>query len=61
VPAARHHEGQLLRLEGKFGGMEVSEAKRPRALEKENRQLKHRVAELLLDKRTLQAVVTKKW
>jgi hypothetical protein len=27
----------------------------------ENRQLKHTVAELLLDKRALQAVVSKKW
>jgi putative transposase len=41
--------------------MEVSEAKRLRALEEENRQLKHAVAELLLDKRALQAVVSKKW
>jgi putative transposase len=61
VPAARHHEGVLLPLEGKFGGMEVSEAKRLRALEEENRQLKHAVAELLLDKRALQAAVSKKW
>ena len=49
------------RWKGKFGGMEVSEARRLRALEEENRQLKHTVAELLLDKRALQAVVTKKW
>ncbi|MGA9258724.1 MAG: hypothetical protein WBV98_19165, partial [Candidatus Sulfotelmatobacter sp.] len=46
---------------GKYGGMEVSEAKRLRALEEENRQLKHAVAELLLDKRALQAVLGKKW
>jgi putative transposase len=45
----------------KYGGMEVSEARRLRQLEEENRQLKHAVAELLLDKRALQAVVTKKW
>jgi putative transposase len=51
----------LYRWKGKYGGMEVSEAKRLRALEEENRQLKHAVAELLLDKRALQAVVTKKW
>jgi len=41
--------------------MEVSEAKRLRALEGENRQLRHTVAELLLGKRALQAVVAKKW
>ena len=39
----------------------MSEAKRLRALEEENRQLKHAVAELLLDKRALRAVVSKKW
>ena len=33
------------RWKGKFGGMEVSEARRLRSLEEENRQLKHIVAE----------------
>jgi putative transposase len=51
----------LYRWKGKYGGMEVSEAKRLRTLEEENRQLKHMVAEMLLDKRALQAVVAKKW
>ena len=46
-------------VEGEVRQMEVSEAKRLRALEEENRQLRHTVAELLLDKRALQAVVTK--
>ena len=49
------------RWKSKFGGLELSEARRLRQLEEENRQLKHAVAELLLDKRALQAVVTKKW
>ena len=53
--------GSLYRWKAKYGGMEVSEARRLRQLEEENRQLKHAVAELLLDKRALQAVVTKKW
>jgi putative transposase len=53
--------GSLYRWKAKYGGLEVSEAKRLRALEEENRQLKHTVAELLLDKRALQAVVAKKW
>ena len=51
----------LYRWKAKYGGMEVSEARRLRQLEEEKRQLKHAVAELLLDKRALQAVVTKKW
>jgi putative transposase len=41
--------------------MEVSEAKRLRALEEENRQLKHIVAEPAVDIRALKAVVAKKW
>ena len=39
----------------------MSEAKRLRTLEEENRELKHAVAELLLDKRALQAVMSKQW
>ena len=53
--------GSLYRWKAKYGGMEGREARRLRALEEENRQLKHAVAELLLDKRALQAVVAKKW
>ena len=49
------------RWKGKFGGMEVSEARRLRALEEENRQLKHIVAEQAVDIRALKAVVAKKW
>lgn len=49
------------RWKSKFGGMEVSEAKRLRQLEEENRQLKHIVAEQAVDIRGLKAVVTKKW
>jgi hypothetical protein len=61
VPTAWHRAGCFYRWKGKYGGMEVSEAKRLRQLEEENHQLKHTVAELLLDKRALQAVVAKKW
>ena len=49
------------RWKAKYGGMEVSEARRLRALEDENRRLKHLVADLTLDKQALQAVVAKKW
>ena len=51
----------LYRWKAKYGGMQVSEARRLRALEEENRRLKHLVADLTLDKRALQAVVAKKW
>ena len=43
----------------KFGGMQVSDAKRLRVLEDENRRLKHIVADLTLDNQALKAVVSK--
>lgn len=45
----------------KYGGMTVSEAKRLKALEEENRQLKKLVADLSLDKQALKAVLEKKF
>ncbi len=45
----------------KFGGLEVSEAKRLKALEEENAKLKRLVADLSLDKTMLQDVLRKKW
>lgn len=53
--------GSLYRWKAKYGGMEVSEARRLRALEDENQQLKHIVAEQAVDIRALKAVVAKKW
>jgi putative transposase len=41
--------------------MDVSEAKRLRQLEDENRRLKHLVADLTLDKQALTAALGKKW
>ena len=49
------------RWKAKFGGMEVSDAKKLRQLEEENRKLKHVVAELTLDNRALKDVVSRKW
>ena len=45
----------------KYGGLTVSEAKRLRQLEDENRRLKHLVADLTLDKQALTAALGKKW
>ena len=44
----------------KYGGLEVSEARRLRQLEEENRRLKQMVAEQALDIQALKAVVSKK-
>lgn len=54
-------EQTLYAWKRKFGGMEVSEAKRLRELETENSRLKNMVAELLLDNRMLKAVNSKNW
>lgn len=45
----------------KYGGMEVSEMKRLKALEDENRRLKHIVADLTLDVQALKAINSKNW
>ena len=49
----------LYNWRSKYSGMEVSEAKRLRALEEENRRLKTMVADLSLDKEALKAVIRK--
>jgi len=51
----------LYRWRKKFGGMEVSDARRLRQLEDENRRLKRLVAELTLDKQALQDIASRKW
>ncbi len=45
----------------KYGGMEVSDVKRLKALEDENRRLKHIVADLTLDNQALKAINAKNW
>ncbi len=45
----------------KYGGLEVSDAKRLKHLEQENRRLKEIVADLSIDNRILKDVVRKKW
>ena len=46
---------------GKYGGLEVSEARRLRQLEDENRRLKQMVAEQALDLQALKTVLAKKF
>jgi putative transposase len=49
------------RWKSKYGGLEVSEARRLQQLETENRRLKKLVADLSLDKQMLQEVLDRKW
>ncbi len=51
----------LYKWKAKFGGMDVSDAKRLKAVEAENVKLKKLVADLSLDKLMLQEVVSKNW
>jgi putative transposase len=45
----------------KFGGLEVSDARRLKALEDENAKLKKLLAEQMLDNAMLRDVASKKW
>ena len=45
----------------KYGGLEVSEARRLRSLEDENRRLKNLLAETMLDVAMLKDIASKKW
>lgn len=54
-------EGTFYRWKSKYGGMDVSEAKRLRQLEDENRRLKHIVADQTLDIQALKSVLSKKF
>jgi putative transposase len=67
VPAAdlarRHGVSQntLYNWRKKYGGLEVTEARRLKQLEDENRKLKRIVADQQLDIAALRDVVSKKW
>ena len=54
-------ENTIYRWKSKYGGMEVSEAKRLRELESENAKLKRLLAEAELDKAALKELVEGKW
>ena len=45
----------------KYGGLEVSEAKRLRVLEAENRKLKQLLADTILENNAIKDVLSKKW
>ena len=54
-------EGTFYNWKAKFGGMTVSEAKRLKALEDENAELKKLLAEQMLDLAAMKDLVSKKW
>jgi putative transposase len=61
---ARKHgvsEATLYNWKAKFGGMDVSDAKRLKALEDENGKLKRLLADAMLDNTALKDLLSKKW
>jgi putative transposase len=53
-------EQSYYRWKKKYGGLDLSEVRRLKPLEEENRKLKQMVADLSLDKHMLQEVLSKK-
>ena len=51
----------LYNWKAKFGGMDVSEAKRLKQLEDENAKLKKLLAEQMLDAAAMRELLSKKW
>ena len=51
----------LYKWKSKYGGMDVSEARRLKALEHENARLKKLLADSLLDNAALKDLLGKKW
>ena len=61
---ARRHgvsEATIYNWKAKYGGLEVSDAKRLRALEDENAKLKRLLAEQMLDMAAMKELLSKKW
>jgi putative transposase len=54
-------EATIYNWKARFGGMDVSEAKRLKALEEENAKLKKLLAEQMLDAAALRELLSKKW
>lgn len=54
-------EATFFKWKAKFGGMEVSDARKLKALEEENRKLKKLLAETMLDVAMLKDLNSKKW
>jgi putative transposase len=54
-------DARIYKWKAKFGGMDVSEAKRPKTLEDENTTLKRLLIDAMLDNAALKDLLGKKW
>jgi putative transposase len=64
VDVCRRHgisSATFYKWKAKYGGLEVSDARRLKALDDENRRLKKLLAEAMLDNAMLKEIAAKKW
>ena len=64
VDVCRRHgisDATFYKWKSKYGGLELSEAKRLRALEDENARLKRLLADAMLDNAALKEIAGKNW
>jgi putative transposase len=54
-------DASFYKWRSKYGGMDVSDARKLRQLESENAKLKRLLADAMLDKAALEDVLSKKW
>ena len=54
-------DASIYKWKAKYGGMDVSEAKRLKSLEDENTRLKRLLADAMLDNAALKDLLGKKW
>jgi putative transposase len=54
-------EATFYNWKSKYGGMDISEAKRLKSLETENAKLKRLLADAMLDNAALKDLLSKKW
>ena len=55
------NDASIYKWKAKYGGMDVSEARRLKALEEENAKLKRMLADAMLDNVALKDLLGKKW
>jgi putative transposase len=61
LPQTRDQRATFYKWKAKYGGLEVSETRRLKALEDENTKLKKLLAETMLDSALLRDLNSKKW
>ena len=54
-------DASFYKWKAKFGGMDISDAKRLKQLEEENSRLKKLLAEAMLDNEAMKVVLSRKW